>query len=96
MLKALIRWLWPPEPPRTQLSVPPDIVTKAQLDEAMKVFQQQTEWMMDEWYEKFSTLHARAEKRVNRDRQNNGKAAVAPEPPPERPSVLLFRKPWSV
>lgn len=96
MLKALVRWLWPPEASRTQPPPSPDFITRAQLDEAMKVFQQQTEWMMDEWYEKFSTLHARAEKRVNRDRQNNGKSAVQVEQPPERPSVLLFRKPWSV
>lgn len=95
MLKALVRWLWPPEAPRTLDRPTERYVTPEQLAEELKKFEQQTEWMMDEWYEKFSTLHARAEKRVNRDKQNRRQAGEAVEQAPGRVSALQFRKPWS-
>jgi len=96
MLKALIRWLWPQEAPQTLVGRIPDHVSHQELEERLKTFQQQTEWMMDEWYEKFSTLHARAEKRVNRDRKNQEQPAPRPDQLNQPLSVLSFRKPWSV
>lgn len=96
MLKALIRWLWPQEPQKTLVGLIPDHVTHEELEERLKKFQQQTEWMMDEWYEKFSTLHARAEKRVNRDRKNREEPPARPDQLNQPLSVLSFRKPWSV
>lgn len=96
MLKALVRWLWPQEPPQTLVGLIPDHVTHQELEERLKGFQQQTEWMMDEWYEKFSTLHARAEKRVNRDKANRGEQLPRPDLKNQPMSVLAYRKPWSV
>jgi len=95
MLKALVRWLWPPEASRTQNDPAPRYVTHDQLDEALAKFSKQTEWMMDEWYEKFSTLHARAEKRVNRDKKNRAERGEVVEEEPQRVTALMFRRPGS-
>lgn len=66
-----------------------DAVTQEQLELFKKDIDQRTEWVLNEWYEKFSTLHARLSKRASR-------AAGAPPPPVDQvdnqPSVLQFRR----
>lgn len=63
----------------------------------LEEFEKRTQWVLDEWYEKFSTLHARSAKQVKRAQQEipvppNGTSASSAE----RPSALSYRKPWSV
>lgn len=96
MLKALVRWLWPPEAPRTQAEPVAAYITRDEFEREMRKFEERTEFEMGEWYDKFSTLHARTEKRVNRDRKDKGNGAAVVEQSLERPSVLAYRKPWSV
>lgn len=96
MLKAIVRWLWPPEAPRTQREPVQAFITREELDRELAKFEERQAFEFGEWYDKFSALHARTEKRVNRDRKANGNGSVAVEQPLERPTVLAFRKPWSV
>jgi len=95
MLKAFLRWLWPPEAQQTLDRLTAQYVTTAELEDRLKQFEKETEWMMDEWYEKFSTLHARAEKRVNRDKKNRAERGEVVEEEPQRVSALMFRRPGS-
>lgn len=101
MLKALARWILRAEPVQTLNGHTTNYVSREELQKALHDFEQRTEWELGEWYDKFSTLHARAEKRVNREARKQGRAPGAPnghaEPvESERPSVLALRKPWSV
>ncbi len=89
---GLIAFLKRPEPRKATKTVPrllEDAVTQEQLELFKKDIDQRTEWVLNEWYEKFSTLHARLSKRASR-------AAGAPPPPAEpvndQPSVLQFRR----
>lgn len=93
MLKALIRWLWPPEPQRT---LPGPSVTKEWVEERLAQFEKETTWTLDEWYTKFSTLHARAEKATQRARKKGEHPLELAAPNGDRPSVLAHRRPWSV
>jgi hypothetical protein len=96
VLKALIRWLWPPEPSRNPPGPSLDLISRAEFQAELAKFEQRTEFELGEWFDKFSALHARTEKRVNRDRKNNGNGVGQVEHPPEKLSALSFRKPWSV
>lgn len=69
-----------------------DAVTRDEIEARFKDYEQRTQWLLDEWYEKFNTLHARLAKRA---------ARAAPPPPPNGvdqdeqqplPSVLQFRR----
>lgn len=96
MLKALVRWLWPPEAPRTQTEPVRDFITREELELALRKFEERTEFEFGEWYDKFSALHARAEKRVNREKRNGGEPPNRVEQNDRAVSALQFRKPWSV
>ena len=96
MLKALVRWLWPVEAPRTPSGHNPDYVTRAELAAEIAKFEQRTEFELGEWYDKFSALHARAEKRVNRDKRNRDEPTPRADQLNQPLSALAFRKPWSV
>lgn len=97
MLKRLIRWLWPQEAPATHEGRRERYVTPSELEEALTSLQKRLDWEMNEWHEKFSTLHARLAKRQQRLAGTTGQPIVESEPPtPPRPSVLNYRKPWSV
>lgn len=96
MLKALARYILRDEAPRTPPGPNPSYVTRDELEAIIAKFEQRTEFELGEWFDKFSALHARTEKRVNRDRTNKGNGAVQVEQPQQRPSILSFRKPWSV
>ena len=101
MLKALARYILRGEASQTEARPNNNYVSQEQLELALEKFEQRTEWELNEWYDKFSTLHARAEKRVNRDARKNGAASPGSQRAPQveddpRPSVLALRKPWSV
>lgn len=95
MLKALIRWLWPSEPPRTLPGPNPGFVTHAELEAIIAKFEQRTEFELGEWFDKFSALHARTEKRVNRDRAKQGNGVERVDETARTIGVLALRKPWS-
>jgi hypothetical protein len=106
LLKALARYVLRNEGQQTisghssaQLppsAPPPDYVTRDELDAIMGKFEKQMDFELGEWFDKFSALHARTEKRVNRDRANKGNGPVQVEQPAHLPSILSLRKPWSV
>jgi len=101
MLKALARYILRGEATPTHHGHNTNYVSREELEKALHDFEQRTEWELGEWYDKFSTLHARAEKRVNREARKQGRAPGAPnghaaEEESPRPSVLALRKPWSV
>ncbi len=98
MLKALVRWLWPVEASRTPPGHNPSWVTRDELDAILAKFEQRQEFELGEWFDKFSALHARTEKRVNRDkaRQQQPQPVGQVEQPQPMMSVLAYRKPWSV
>lgn len=99
MLKALWRKLWPMDPATTQIVTHPSVqdwVSRAEFDAAIQKLEQRIEWDLSEWYDKFSTLHARTAKRQQRSQQGGKGGTAEQEPPPDsRPSVLHYRKPWS-
>jgi len=101
MLKALARYILREERVPTQHGHTANCVSREELQKALDDFEKRTEWELGEWYDKFSTLHARAEKRVNREARKNGAASPGSQRAPQveddpRPSVLALRKPWSV
>lgn len=66
------------------------------VEERLTKQQQQFEWEMGEWYDKFSTLHARSAKRQQRSSKNGDAPTPQMDSDGPRPSVLNYRKPWSV
>jgi len=101
MLKALFRYLWPAEPEKSQpraeqLSL--DLVTRAEFDAAIQKIEQRVEWDLSEWYDKFSTLHARAAKRVQSQGKHDHGVRQEQQAEPTGPASILHhrRKPWSV
>lgn len=66
MLKALWRYLWPLEAEKPQSGQRERYVTDEQLELALEKFSRNQEYELNEWYEKFSTLHARLSKRDKR------------------------------
>lgn len=90
VLFALQRPKVPSKAPKTAPRLETDSVTRDEIDARFKDYEQRTEWLLNEWYEKFNTLHARLAKRASR--------AAAPPPPPGDPepdgqlSVLNFRR----
>jgi len=106
LLKALARYLLRNDAPQTlpgptaapvaPVGPPPNYVTRDELDGILAKFEQRTEFELGEWFDKFSALHARTEKRVNRDRANKGNGPAQVEQPAPLPSILSLRKPWSV
>lgn len=69
-----------------------DVVTRAELDAFRRDMEQRTEWVLNEWYEKFSTLHARLSKRVARAAQGSAQVEANLEEPQPVRSVLAFRR----
>jgi len=102
MLKAFITWLWPQDALKTHIEpvkARDDWMTRAEFEAAIQKMEQRMEWEMSEWYDKFSTLHARTAKRSQRERQGgNGNGAADHEPAVAGPTSILHlrRKPWSV
>jgi len=66
MLKAFFRWLWPLEAEKTQNRQPERYVTPEQLELALEKYSREQEFEMNEWYDKFNTLHLRLTKRDKR------------------------------
>jgi hypothetical protein len=66
MLKALIRWLWPLDAEKTQSVRQERYVTHDQLELALEKYSKEQEFEMNEWYDKFNTLHLRLTKRDQR------------------------------
>ena len=95
MLRALWRWLWPREAPQTATGPSLNYVTREELDLVIAKFEQRQEFELGEWFDKFSALHARTEKRVNRDRARQNNNSAPTDEPLDRPSVLALRRPWS-
>lgn len=54
------------EPAAPQGGHSAEYVTLALLEERLSEHTKRAEWLLDEWYEKFSTLHARLAKRQQR------------------------------
>jgi len=76
-----------------------DCATVDDFERWAKKFKAETDWELNEWYEKLSTLHDRIAKRINRA-QKSGVMNEGPSAPidkrEEQVSVLAHRKPWSV
>lgn len=99
MLKALARWILREEPEKTQRKreqPADDWVSRAEFESEMQKLRDRVEWDLSEWYDKFSTLHARTAKRAQRAKNGAEQHEQEPEQRPPLPSVLNFRKPWSV
>lgn len=99
MLKAFRRWLVGGETPRTPSGQVQDVAVLAARVEEIEERLQKVDWEWGEWYEKFSTLHDRIAKRVQRAR-SVGAMPPGPDPTvdtaPDRVNVLAHRRPWSV
>lgn len=101
MLKALIRWLWPQEPPKRTEDAEDRYITRAEFQRELETFRKESTWLFDEWHEKFSTLHARLTKRAQRATVEAAPSRVSQsngdgEGQQPLPSALNFRRPWSV
>lgn len=92
MLFAFLRWLIGSPAPKTHKRQERDYVTREQLDEIMGEYSKKTEWVLDEWYEKFNTLHARLAKRAQRAAPPPPANGVEQEEQTQLPSVLQFRR----
>jgi hypothetical protein len=66
MLKALWRYLWPLDAEKTQSEPSKRYVTPDQLELALEKYAKEQEFEMNEWYDKFNTLHLRLTKRDKR------------------------------
>lgn len=85
----------PQEAPKKQERRNAEYVTAEQLEERLAKFAKAQEWEMDEWYEKFSTLHARLAKRQQRQRKQEEQEEFELEEEPA-PSVVHLRRLGSV
>lgn len=90
MLKALIRWLWPQDAEKTQSVRQERYVTPEQLELALEKYAREQEFEMNEWYDKFNTLHLRLTKRE----QRKAKAVEQEQPEDEQiaPSIIHLRR----
>jgi len=95
VLLALWRWLWPLEAQPTQNGRRNDYVTREQLELALEESSKESEFMLNEWYEKFNTLHLRLSKRVKREAQN-GPPQLVEDQKQGRPSIAHLRRLGSV
>lgn len=96
MLRTFLRWLIGDQAPPTQPRRDDDAVTRDEFEARMKDFDQRTEWVLNEWHEKFSTLHARLSKRAQRAGSSHAPPPVSvPDVPEPLPSALNFRRSWS-
>lgn len=101
MLKALARWILREDAPKTQPQphkAVEDWVSREDFESAIQKLEQRIEWDLSEWYDKFSTLHARTAKRAQRasPQGQQERTAVEQEQREPKPSALHYRKPWSV
>lgn len=101
MLKAFFRWLVGPDAPQTHPTQQIRYIDREEFERELKKFAERTEWEMGEWFDKFSALHARTEKRINREKKKDqggqGHELENGHAPAFRPSVLAYkRSPWSV
>lgn len=99
MLLAFFQRLFAAAPSRTSPGQDRDFLTREDFDRWTKKFEQETEWELNEWYEKLSTLHDRIAKRHNRALQAQAKIegpSAALDSENSKVSVLAHRKPWSV
>lgn len=62
----------------------------ARLDEALERFQKEQEFELNEWYEKFNTLHARLAKRVSRAAKSNDQGVEREVEEPEVPLSMAY------
>lgn len=97
MLKAALRRWLDLEPAKRQKEPRTAFVTYEEMEAYVQMKLEGMEFEMNEWHEKFSTLHARLSKREKKtapkpQSPNNGET----EEQERLPSVLNFRKPWSV
>lgn len=95
MLLAFWRWLWPLETQPTHAGRRDDYVTREQLELALEESSKESEFMLNEWYEKFNTLHLRLSKRVKREAQN-GAPQLVEDQKQGRPSIAHLRRLGSV
>lgn len=94
MLKALWRYLWPLEAEKPQKGHSERYVTPEQLELALEKYAKAQEFELNEWYDKFNTLHLRLTKRDKRKA-----TAVEQEVQEEEssvPSVIHLRRFGSV
>ncbi len=90
MLKALWRYLWPKDTESQQKVRREHYVTDEQLELALQKFSKEQEFEMNEWYDKFSTLHARLTKRDKRKATPVEQEQLEDEE--FRPSVIHLRR----
>lgn len=99
MLKALARYILRKDAPATEKGRTERVVTPEDLAKEIQRLEQKIEWELGEWYDKFSALHARAEKRAQREQKKNGNGngnpVVVEQREPSRVSVLANRRAWS-
>lgn len=100
MLKAFARWILREEAQPTRKGHREEYVTPEQLREALEEVTKESEYALNEWYEKFNALHLRLSKRVAREEKKaNGGTATARmrEGHEESPvSAIHFRRMGSV
>lgn len=98
MLRRFLRWLVGFDASQTQSGRRADYVTREELSAALEEYARESEYALNEWYEKFNTLHLRLSKRVKREESRTPPQLplVATPPSGERPSVLHLRKLGSV
>lgn len=77
VLLAALRLRKPKEAEEPQEQLNFDFVTRDELNERLSQEAKKWEWLLAEWHEKFSTLHARLAKRVKVSQRE-----IEPEPAP--------------
>lgn len=89
MLFVLRRDQRPKEAAKKQERRSERYVTADDLEERLKDFQKEQKWVLDEWHDKFSTLHARLAKRQQRAaKQQQSEELELEEQPQGARSVL--------
>ena len=71
----------PQEPEEDEAQLRLDFVTHEQLDQKLSQEAKKWEWLLDEWHEKFSTLHARLAKRTKTHQQQQQVEQEQPDIP---------------
>lgn len=99
MLKALARYILRKDAEKTVPTPKAASVSPEDLHKEIQRLEQKIEWELGEWYDKFSALHARAEKRAQRELKKqpngNGNPVVGEQPEVRKSVVLANRRAWS-
>lgn len=98
MLKAVARWILRNDTEPKRKGRAPDFVSHEELKMLLEEHMKDITYEWNEWYEKFDKLHLRLARRAQRAAESQQELPLSRNGNGDHPapSVLNYRRPWSV